>query len=107
MSIVVPSDQGAWWDASGACFYCGDGRPKDGITVMWSGRNGVDVWLHIRCAERLGMHLIADSREADLKARRAYTCPHCGSGALWPTLAHDRRGTSICVDCGREVCPAC
>jgi transcription elongation factor Elf1 len=40
--------------------------------------------------------------KAELKARRAYTCPHCGSGALLPTLAHDRRGTSICVACNRE-----
>jgi ribosomal protein L37AE/L43A len=40
-----------------------------------------------------------------LKARAPYTCPHCSGGALWPTLATDRRGTWICVDCHREFCP--
>ena len=38
------------------------------------------------------------------RARRPYTCPHCGSGALWPTLAADRRRTWICLDCRREFC---
>lgn len=43
--------------------------------------------------------------KARLRARQPYTCPYCGSGALWPTLAHDRRGTWICVSCRREFCP--
>lgn len=64
--IVMPSEQGSWWDAAGACFYCGKERPADGVTVLWAGLDETKMWLHIRCAERLGTHLIADAREADL-----------------------------------------
>ena len=57
--------------------------------------------------------------KAELKARSAWTCPHCGSGALVPVFrtyyrytdgrpekerATDRRGTQHCADCGREFC---
>jgi hypothetical protein len=69
--IVVPSDQGAWWDAAGGCFMCGGERPTGEITVMWAGLNGTNIWLHVRCSERLGMQLIADAREADLAGSEA------------------------------------
>jgi ribosomal protein L37AE/L43A len=44
--------------------------------------------------------------QAEVKARQPYTCSHCGSGALCPVFAWDRRGTWQCVDCGRELCTA-
>jgi hypothetical protein len=42
------------------------------------------------------------------KVRSPYTCPHCGSGALCPSFASDRRGTWICraIGCGREFAEA-
>lgn len=42
--------------------------------------------------------------KAALKASAPYTCPQCGSGALIPSFATDRRGTQVCADCGREFC---
>lgn len=79
MSIVVPSDRGSWWCAKGPCFYCKTDIATDQVMVMWAGvgfveyeehegDQGVDIALHIDCAERLGMHLIGDSREARLSA---------------------------------------
>jgi hypothetical protein len=40
------------------------------------------------------------------KARRPYTCPYDGSGALCPSFTLDRRDTWVCVDCGREFTTA-
>jgi ribosomal protein L37AE/L43A len=40
------------------------------------------------------------------KARSPYTCPHCGSGAIYPSFAWDRGGTWICTVCRREFCEA-
>lgn len=44
--------------------------------------------------------------KSEIKARQPYTCPHCGSGALLPSFATDRRATWICADCDREFCVA-
>jgi hypothetical protein len=43
-----------------------DDLPTDRVTVMWAGKNGSDIGLHIDCAEKLGMHLMGDVREARL-----------------------------------------
>ena len=77
MSIVVPSDRDHWSTAKGPCFYCKDDIPRDVVMVMWAGvaaveyddgpeNQAVDIALHVRCAERLGVHLLGDTREADL-----------------------------------------
>lgn len=44
--------------------------------------------------------------KAEVKARSPYTCPHDGSGAIYPSFAPDRRRTWICTVCNREFTEA-
>ena len=65
MSTLLPCERGAWYaPKSDACLYCHEAIPADQVAVHWSGAE--DIILHPDCAARLGCHLIADSREAQL-----------------------------------------
>ncbi len=65
MSVVLPADAGAfWWPAERTCHYCHG--PVEPPAVSWQLAD--PVLLHRECATRLGCHLIADSREAELAA---------------------------------------
>lgn len=81
MSVVEPSAwqdrEHAWWlPAAPDCFLCGEDTSRR-PAVYWHGYPGVIV-LCPPCAERLGVHLIADSREAALMG---------GSASFWRTRA--------------------
>jgi len=65
MAIVTSPDQGGLPPLSGRCSHCGEPRDEAVPIVWWTADGGVLV-LHPRCAERLGVHLIQDSREAEL-----------------------------------------
>lgn len=64
MSIVTPAERGEAWAPKGPCLTCGEEIPADRPAVMWAGAQ--DVILHAECARKLGVHLICDSREAEL-----------------------------------------
>lgn len=64
MSIVTPDERGEWWCPKEPCLTCGQEIPADQPAVMWAG--ATDVILHVECARQLGVHLICDSREAEL-----------------------------------------
>jgi hypothetical protein len=52
------------------CFFCG--KPLVAVTVYWSGDDGRNVYLHLRCSQELGVALIYDGRrgEAALAGQR-------------------------------------
>jgi hypothetical protein len=62
--IVAPSERGEWWGTTDPCFYCRDEIAPSVVTVMWAGAS--NIAFHPACAATFGMHLISDSREADL-----------------------------------------
>jgi hypothetical protein len=65
MSALHPADRSQWWAPSETtCLYCLELVPPDGVAVNWCGAQ--HIILHPDCAARLGCHLIADSREAQL-----------------------------------------
>ena len=69
MSIVIPGEP---YEESAVphltvplvCFFCSNGITIESIFVVWAGEG--DIVLHPNCARKLGVHLISDSREADL-----------------------------------------
>jgi len=70
MIIVLPDQRSEWWAPTGSrCFSCRE-PAESGFFVCWIGVDGDTMLLHPRCAARLGTHLIADSREADLAGGR-------------------------------------
>jgi hypothetical protein len=65
MSVLYRADPGEWWArCDPRCFYCLEEAPGHSIAVMGAGLH--EVALHIGCAERLGLQLIQDAREAKL-----------------------------------------
>jgi hypothetical protein len=66
MGVLLAEDRTQWWAAERdgtCCFRCGESLDDASATVFWRGCGG---WLELHgpCASRLGMHLIADAREA-------------------------------------------
>jgi hypothetical protein len=57
----------AFADFPDRCFICGKDVNRSFPVVGWSGYDDL-ILLHPECAERLGAHLIADAREAELAA---------------------------------------
>ena len=51
----------------GDCFLCGD-SVRGQLVVYWSGNDGHEVFLHPKCAQELGCHLISDALLAKGKA---------------------------------------
>lgn len=63
MGVLYPQDRSEWWaPRQTECFYCRE--EIDGPAVFW--KAGEDLVLHPDCAQQLAVHLIADSREAQL-----------------------------------------
>ena len=55
------------YNLSDDCFYCGR-RLNSTPLVMWDGHNG-QVWLHQRCAFRLGTHIRLDAKRSNEQMR--------------------------------------
>ncbi|TAK32628.1 MAG: hypothetical protein EPO21_14860 [Chloroflexota bacterium] len=65
MSVLYPSDRTEFWAPKNLdCFYCG--KQIGGLAVFWKSQE--TLVLHPDCASQLAVHLIADSREAQLAA---------------------------------------
>lgn len=68
--ILLPPERSEWWAPQGlTCFTCGRDAGPDEVLVSWIGPEH-NIVLHAGCAERLGVALIADSREALLAGAR-------------------------------------
>lgn len=66
MGLLYAKHRGEHWaPESGACLYCGGDAYQALPAVYWYG-DGQAIILHGDCARKLGVHLIADSREAEL-----------------------------------------
>jgi hypothetical protein len=70
MGLLYADQLGEWWaaDIDDTCFFCGEAiMPALGHlpAVYWQGASA-PIALHGGCARKLGAHLIADAREAEL-----------------------------------------
>lgn len=63
--ILLPSQRSEHWSPRDlTCRYCSTELGRDEIGVLWVEEQ--DLLFHPTCARSLGVHLIADSREAEL-----------------------------------------
>ena len=66
MSVLYPNDrERREYHELAVCHYCGAPAPAADVAVYWQ-CSGTTLLLHTGCARDLGVHLIADSREAQL-----------------------------------------
>lgn len=64
--IDVGSFRSIWVNGNDPeCFYCGEVIDQKVTMVYWAG-HPVNISLHKNCAERLGTHLLKDSRTAEI-----------------------------------------
>ena len=90
MSVIYPHQRGEWWAPQAPdCYLCGDTVPGE-PAVMWAGI-GERLLLHRSCAGELGMHLIADAREADLATRPGWA-RRAARAAGWAMRAQEMTG---------------
>ena len=91
MTVVHPAERAEWWAAPGKpCFYCHNDIPTETPAVEWAGQE--HILLHPECADKLGVHLIGDAREARLS----------GGDRLWTRrVARAARAAMI----AQEACP--
>ena len=70
MTLVMPTDRGeSWCPQIQTCWYCDESLPRNVVAAIWYTAPSA-ILLHPSCSRRLGVHLIGDSREAELVSRR-------------------------------------
>jgi hypothetical protein len=70
MAVLLPRERSEPWAPTTLdCFLCGAALERADVAIHWHGTTA--LVLHVACAERLGVHLIQDAREALLAAGAA------------------------------------